>query len=89
MHSNILGVQAAVIAIIAYAFALRRAPRATLWWTLFVVATVVVYLTKARTALITVVFGTVAVYVVGRPIRDAADPAAAFDEVVREVEAAM
>ena len=27
--------------------------------------------------------------VVGRPIRDAADPAAAFDEVVREVEAAV
>jgi O-antigen ligase len=77
MHSNILGVQAAIIAIIAYAFALRRAPRATLWWTLFVVATVVVYLTKARTALITVVFGAVAVHVVGRPIRDWLLPASA------------
>jgi exopolysaccharide production protein ExoQ len=70
MHSNILGVQAAVIAIVAYAFAVRRAPRATLWWTLFVVATAIVYFTKARTALISVVFGAVAVHVVGRPLRD-------------------
>lgn len=70
MHSNILGVQAAVVAIIAYAFAVRRAPRATLWWTLFVVATAVVFLTKARTALISVILGGVAVHVVGRPFRD-------------------
>ena len=27
--------------------------------------------------------------VVGRPIRDAADPAAAFDDVVREIESAV
>jgi orotidine-5'-phosphate decarboxylase len=27
--------------------------------------------------------------VVGRPVRDAADPAAAFDELVREVEAGV
>src|SRR4029079_5141774 len=39
MHSNILGVQAAVIAIIAYTFAVRRAPQATLWWALFFVGT--------------------------------------------------
>jgi exopolysaccharide production protein ExoQ len=75
MHSNILGVQAAVVAIVSYAFAVRRAPRATLWWTLFFVAAAIVYFTKARTALISVVFGAVAVHVVGRPLRDWVLPA--------------
>ena len=70
MHSNILAAQAAVVAIIAYAFAVRRDPRATIWWTVFVIATVIVYLTKARTALVSVAAGAAAVHIVGRPVRN-------------------
>jgi O-antigen ligase len=70
MHSNILAAQAAVVALIAYAFAVRRDPRAAMWWTIFVIATVIVYLTKARTALVSVAVGAAAVHVVGRPVRN-------------------
>jgi O-antigen ligase len=70
MHSNILAVQAAVVAIIAYAFAVRGDPRAAMWWTIFIVAAAIVYLTKARTALISVAAGAAAVHVVGRPTRN-------------------
>jgi O-antigen ligase len=70
MHSNILAVQAAVVALIAYAFAVRRDPRAAMWWTIFLVAAAIVYLTKARTALVSVAVGAAAVHVVGRPTRN-------------------
>jgi O-antigen ligase len=70
MHSNVLAVQTSVIAIIAYAFAVRQKPRKVLWWTIFIVGFVIVYLTKARTALITVMAGMAAVHIVGRPTRN-------------------
>lgn len=70
MHSNILAAQATVVALIAYAFAVRRDPRAAMWWTIFLIAAVMVYLTKARTALASVAVGAAAVHVVGRPIRN-------------------
>jgi O-antigen ligase len=70
MHSNVLAVQTAVIAIIAYAFAVRQKPRKVLWWTIFIVAFAIVYLTKARTALITVMAAMAAVHIVGRPARN-------------------
>jgi O-antigen ligase len=70
MHSNILAAQAAVVAVIAYAFAVRRDPRATMWWTVFFIATGIVYLTKARTALVSVAAGAAAVHIVGRPVRN-------------------
>jgi exopolysaccharide production protein ExoQ len=70
MHSNVLAIQTAVVAIIAYAFAFRENPRKVLWWTIFLVALVVVYLTKARAALITVIAGAAAVHIVGRPARN-------------------
>src|SRR4029078_10783579 len=62
--------QTSVIAIIAYAFAVRQKPRKVLWWTIFVAAFVIVYLTKARTALITVMAGMATVHVAGRPTRN-------------------
>jgi exopolysaccharide production protein ExoQ len=70
MHSNILAVQAAVVALIAYAFALEPGKRTTFCWTVFSLAVAVVFLTKARTALATVVAGVVAIHVVGRRARD-------------------
>jgi exopolysaccharide production protein ExoQ len=70
MHSNVLAVQAAVVALFAYAFAVRRDSRAALWCTLFVAATAAVYLTKARTGLITVAAGMAAVHIIGRPMRN-------------------
>jgi exopolysaccharide production protein ExoQ len=70
MHSNVLAVQASVIVIIAYAFAVRQKPRKVLWWTIFVVGFAIVYLTKARTALITVMAGMAAVHIVGRPAQN-------------------
>jgi O-antigen ligase len=70
MHSNVLAVQTSVIAIIAYAFAVRQKPRKVLWWTIFIVAFAIVYLTKARTALITVMAAIAAVHIVGRPARN-------------------
>ncbi len=70
MHSNVLAVQTAVIAIIAYAFAVRKNPHKVLWWTIFVVAVAIVYFTKARTALITVMAGAAAIHIVGRPARN-------------------
>ena len=69
MHSNILAVQAAVVALVAYAFALQPGKRAAFCWALFAAALSVVILTKARTALFTVVAGIVAIHVVGRPAR--------------------
>lgn len=69
MHCNILAAQATLVALIAYAFAVRRDPRAAMWWTIFVVATVIVYFTKARAALVSVAVGAAVVHVVGRPIR--------------------
>jgi exopolysaccharide production protein ExoQ len=69
MHSNILAVQAAVVALVAYAFALEPGKRAAFCWALFAAALSVVILTKARTALFTVVAGMVAIHVVGRPAR--------------------
>jgi O-antigen ligase len=76
LHSNVLGVQAAVVAILAYAFALRRDPRAVLWWTVFSAALAVVLLTRARTAVLTVAGGMLAVHMVGRSLRDCAYAAA-------------
>ncbi len=70
MHCNVLAAQAMVVTLIAYAFAVRRDPRAAMWWTIFIIATVIVYLTKARTALVSVAVGAAAVHVVGRPIRN-------------------
>jgi O-antigen ligase len=70
MHSNVLAVQTSVIAITAYAFAVRQKPRKVLWWTIFIAGFVIVYLTKARTALITVMAGMAAVHAVGRPARN-------------------
>jgi exopolysaccharide production protein ExoQ len=70
LHSNVLGVQAAVVALIAYAFAVRRDRLAGLWWTIFIAVAAIVFLTKARTALITVMAGAAAVHVIGRPPRE-------------------
>ena len=70
MHSNVLAIQTTVVAIIAYAFAFHQNPRKVLWWTIFLVAVVIVYLTKARTALITVMAGAAAVHIVGKPARN-------------------
>jgi exopolysaccharide production protein ExoQ len=69
MHSNILAVQAAVVALIAYAFALEPGKRAAFCWAVFLAAVSIVFLTRARTALATVVAGVAAVHVVGRPAR--------------------
>jgi O-antigen ligase len=69
MHSNILAVQAATVALIAYAFALRPGKRSALCWAVFVVAMAIVLLTRARTALATVIVGVVAVHIIGRPPR--------------------
>lgn len=70
LHCNILAVQAAVVAIIAYAFAVCRDRSAALWWIVFLAFVAVIYLTKARTALISVAAGAAAVHVVGRPTRN-------------------
>ncbi|HVT28404.1 MAG TPA: O-antigen ligase family protein [Lacipirellulaceae bacterium] len=70
LHSNILAVQALVVALIGYAFAIRRHGRTGLWWTVFVAATFVVYLTKARTELVSLAAGMAAVHVLGRPARN-------------------
>lgn len=70
MHSNVLAVQAAVVALIAYAFAVGDNQRNAIWWAVFLTASVVVYLSGARTALITVVAGVAAVHVAGRPSRN-------------------
>jgi O-antigen ligase len=69
MHSNILAVQAAVVALVAYAFALQPGKSAAFCRALFVAALSVVILTKARTALSTVVAGIAAIHIVGRPAR--------------------
>jgi exopolysaccharide production protein ExoQ len=69
MHSNILAVQAAVVALVAYAFTLEPGKRGAFCWAIFTAAMAVVLLTKARTALATVIAGVVAIHVVGRPIR--------------------
>ena len=69
MHSNILAVQAAVVAVMTYAFALQPGKRAAFLWMLFTAALAVVILTRARTALFTVIAGMVAIHVVGRPAR--------------------
>ncbi|HEY4235256.1 MAG TPA: O-antigen ligase family protein [Lacipirellulaceae bacterium] len=69
MHSNILAIQAAIVALVAYAFALQPGQRRAFCWALFTAALAVVVLTKARTALFTVIAGVVAIHVVGRPAR--------------------
>jgi exopolysaccharide production protein ExoQ len=69
LHSNILAVQAAVLSLVAYAFALQPGKRAPFFWALFTAALAVVVLTRARTALFTVIAGMVAIHVIGRPAR--------------------
>jgi exopolysaccharide production protein ExoQ len=69
MHSNILAVKAAVVALIAYAFALQPGKRVNFCWVVFAAALAVVLLTRARTALATVLVGVAAIHVVGRPAR--------------------
>jgi O-antigen ligase len=69
MHSNILAVQAAVVALVTYAFALQPGKRAAFCWAIFAAAFSVVVLTRARTALFTVIAGMAAIHVVGRPAR--------------------
>jgi exopolysaccharide production protein ExoQ len=77
MHSNILAVQALVVALMAYAFAVRENGRTKLWWSIFIVTAVVIYLTKARTELVSLIAGVAAVHVIGRPARSWLFPAAA------------
>lgn len=69
MHSNILAVQAAVVALVSYAFALQPGKRVAFCWAIFTAAVAVVLLTRARTALATVIAGVVAIHIVGRPAR--------------------
>jgi O-antigen ligase len=69
MHSNILAVQAAVVTLVAYAFALQPGKRAAFCWALFAAALSVVVLTRARTALFTVIAGIAAIHIVGRLAR--------------------
>jgi len=52
-HSNILAVQAAVVAILAYAFALQPGKRVAFCWAVFTAGGAIVLLTRARTALAT------------------------------------
>jgi exopolysaccharide production protein ExoQ len=69
LHSNILAVQAAVVALIAFAFALQPGERVAFCWAVFTAALTVVLFTRARTALATVIAGAVAIQVVRRPSR--------------------
>lgn len=70
MHSNIFAAQATVVAVIAYAFAINRQPRARLWWAIFLIATLLVYLTKARTSLISEFVGVALIHILSRPARN-------------------
>jgi O-antigen ligase len=70
LHCNVLAVQAVVVALIAYAFAVSRDRRAAMWWTVFFAALILVYFTKARAALISVAVGATAVHFLGRPPRN-------------------
>jgi O-antigen ligase len=70
LHSNAVAMEAGVVAIIAYAFALRGHDRKILGYSIFIAAVAVVVLTKTRTALGTVVVGVVAIHLVGRSARE-------------------
>ncbi len=70
LHSNMLAVQGTFVALVAYAFAMRGARFNTLLWALFLAAVSVVFFTKTRTALGTVIAGIVAMHVVCRPARE-------------------
>lgn len=69
LHSNALGIQAGVVAILAYAFAKRGNDYKFVWYTVLVAAVTVVILTKTRTALATVFVGIVVAHTIGRPAR--------------------
>lgn len=70
LHSNMVGIQAAVVAIIAYAFAVRGNDRKALWYSIFAAAVTIVVLSKTRTSLGTVVAAVVVIHLVGRPWRE-------------------
>lgn len=70
LHSNAVGIQSGVVAIIAYVFAVRGRDRRLLLYAIFCAAVTVLVLTKTRTALITVVTGMVTTHLIGRPARE-------------------
>ncbi len=70
LHSNALAIESSVVAIIAYAFALRGNDRRLLWYSVFVAAVTIILFTKTRTAVGTVVAGIVVIHLVGRPARE-------------------
>jgi len=69
MHSNILAVQAAVVAIVATPLRLQPGKRVAFCWAVFTAAWPSYCLTRARTALATVVAASWRSHVVGRPAR--------------------
>src|SRR4029078_9638619 len=70
LHCNVLAAQASVVAVIAYTFAIRGQRWTAFLWMVFITAVMLVFLTKARTALFTVAAGMAAVHIVGRPMRN-------------------